>query len=92
MTVYHLNLFNDDDVWDEEGQDFADLDAAEREAVRNARDVIAEHVRHGMPIDLNHRLEIVDGDTNGSFAWLAVDGDGTILKVVRFGDCVYFKH
>ena len=30
MTVYHLNLFNDDDVWDEEGQDFADLDAAER--------------------------------------------------------------
>ena len=79
MTVYHLHLFSDADVWDEEGQDFADLDAAEREAVRNARDVIAEHVRHGMPIDLNHRLEIVDGD-------------GTILKVVRFGDCVYFKH
>lgn len=77
MTVYHLHLFNDDDVLDEEGQEFADLDMAEREAIRNARDVIAEHVRHGHPINLNHRVEITDAN-------------GTILKVVQFGECVCF--
>ncbi|ETI63209.1 hypothetical protein C100_13935 [Sphingobium sp. C100] len=78
MTLYHLNLFNDADVWDEEGRDFVNLAAAEKEAVRNARDIIAEHIRHGLPVDLNDRLEIADRD-------------GTVLKVVRFGECVFFK-
>ncbi|EQB12718.1 DUF6894 family protein [Sphingobium lactosutens] len=77
MPVYHLHLFNDNDVLDEEGQEFVDLAMAEREAVRNARDVIAEHVRHGHPINLTHRVEITDAN-------------GTLLKVVHFGDCIHF--
>ncbi len=77
MARFHIHLFNDADIWDEEGQLFPDLDAAEREAVRSARDVIAEHVRSGRIIRLDHRVEITD------------EG-GVRLKTITFGQVVRF--
>jgi hypothetical protein len=78
MTRYHLNLYNDTDIPDEEGQDFPDLAAAEAEAVRGARDIVAEHVLSGRTIHLRHRMEIVDAA-------------GVLRSTIRFGDVVRFE-
>lgn len=78
MARYHLHLFNDTDIIDEEGRDFPDLSAAEAEAVRSARDVIADHILGGRPICLRHRMEITDAA-------------GTLLKVIAFQDVVRFE-
>lgn len=77
MARYHIHLFNDDDIWDEEGQLFPNLAAAEKEAVRSARDVIAEHIRSGRTIHLDHRMEITDAD-------------GVMLKTIAFEQVVRF--
>lgn len=77
MLRYHLNLFNDSDIWDEEGHLFADLATAETEAIRSMRDVIAEHVRSGRIIHLDHRIEITDNQ-------------GVVLKIITFGQVVQF--
>ncbi len=78
MARYHLHLFNDIDIIDEEGRDFPDLPAAEVEAVRSARDVIADHILSGRPVCLHHRMEIADAG-------------GTVLKVIAFQDVVRFE-
>jgi hypothetical protein len=78
MPHYHLNLYNDVDVVDEEGSEFADLAAAEAAAARSARELMAEHVTSGLPLDLNHRVEVVTGD-------------GTVVSVLRFGDLITIK-
>lgn len=78
MARYHLHLFNDIDIVDEEGREFADLSAAEAEAVRSARDVIADHILGGRPICLRHRMEITDAE-------------GAIVKVIAFQDVVRFE-
>jgi hypothetical protein len=78
MARFHFHLFNDDDVWDEEGQELPDLAAAEAEAVRAARDVIAHHVLSGRPICLDHRMEIMDDR-------------GTVLRIVYFSQAVTFR-
>ncbi len=78
MPRFHINLFNDTDIIDEDGQDYTDLDAAEAETVRAARDIIAEHVRSGQSVDLNHRMEITDADHE-------------LLRVVRFADVVSIR-
>ncbi|EQB30081.1 DUF6894 family protein [Sphingobium ummariense] len=78
MTRYHLNLFNDTDILDEEGQDFPNIAAAVAEAVRSARDIIAEHVLTGRTIHLQHRMEVTDPE-------------GRLLSTVRFGDVVRFE-
>lgn len=62
MPHYHLNLYNDIDAMDEDGADFPDLTFAKAMAIRSARDLMAEHVRIGRPIDLSHRIEITDDD------------------------------
>lgn len=78
MARYHLHLFNDIDIIDEEGRDFPDLSAAAAEAVRSARDVIADHIMSGRPICLRHRMEIADAD-------------GITVKVIAFQDVVRFE-
>ncbi|MFD1107349.1 DUF6894 family protein [Sphingobium olei] len=75
MERYHINLFNDADILDEEGQEFVDLAAAHAEAMRSAREVIADHVMNGRPIDLRHRMEITDNA-------------GKLLDMIRFGDAI----
>ncbi len=77
MAKFHIHLFNDADIWDEEGQLFPDLAAAEKEAIRSARDVIAEHIRSGRTIHLNHRVEITDAQ-------------GVTLRTIAFEQVVQF--
>ncbi|MCE7798119.1 hypothetical protein LWE61_16370 [Sphingobium sufflavum] len=57
-----MNLFNDADLMDEQGRDFRDLPAAKDEAIRSARELMAEHLMQGRPIDLDDRIEIADCD------------------------------
>jgi hypothetical protein len=60
MPRYYVNLFNDVDVLDEEGQEFRDLAAAKAVAIAGARDLMAEHIRAGKAVTLSHRIEIAD--------------------------------
>lgn len=60
MPHYHLHLFNDVDVIDQEGCDFADLFAAKAQAIMSARDLMAEHLKAGKPIDVSHRIDVAD--------------------------------
>ncbi|MDF0544175.1 hypothetical protein PX699_17635 [Sphingobium sp. H39-3-25] len=62
MPRYHLNLFNNIDTYDEEGRVFEDLTAAKEEAIRSSRDLMAEHVKAGEPINLCHRIEVTDDE------------------------------
>jgi hypothetical protein len=75
MARYHINLFNDADIMDEEGQEFVDLPAAHTEAMRSAREVIADHVMSGRPVDLRHRVEITDDK-------------GALLEIIRFDEAI----
>lgn len=75
MARFHINIFNDIDVMDEEGSDHANLPAAKLLAIAGVREMIADHVIHGRPINLRHRVEITDAD-------------GTVLAVIPFGELV----
>ncbi len=57
---YYLNLYNDEVVRDETGEDFADAGAARESAVRGIAELIAEHIVAGKPVDLSDRIEIED--------------------------------
>lgn len=73
MQRYFINIYNDADVMDEEGGDYADIGAARDVAIRGARAMMAEHVIAGRPINREHRVEIVDGS-------------GRIVTVIPFGE------
>ena len=59
MPRFYLHLYDDHVVKDEEGIFLADADEARREAVRNARSIIAEQAENGR-INLKHWIDIVD--------------------------------
>jgi len=73
MARFHINIFNDLEVKDEEGSELADLPAAKQLAITGARQMIAEHVMHARPINLRHRVEITDPG-------------GKVLAVIPFGE------
>ena len=75
MPHYHLNIYNDLDVLDEEGQELPDLQAARTAACAGAREMIAEHITAGRPIDVTHRIEITDARF-------------VVLDTIRFGDLI----
>lgn len=77
MPIFHIHLFNDDNVIDEAGQQFADVAEARAEAVRSGREIIAEHVIHGRPIHLDHHLVLQDDQ-------------GRRLETIYFRDVVTF--
>lgn len=62
MPHYFLHLHNDVEIPDDTGRDFRDLAAAKEEAIRSGREIIAEHVKLGRPIHLDHHIDIADGD------------------------------
>jgi len=62
MHRYHLNLFNDVEVLDDEGAEFPGLPAAKAEAIRAAREILAEAVSAGRPLNLDHNIKITDDD------------------------------
>lgn len=75
MPHYHLNLHNSTGfIPDCEGLDLPSESAARDEAIRSIRSIVSSEVREGV-VDLNGRIEVVDGD-------------GEVLTVVRFADAV----
>ena len=61
MPRFYFNIYNDDVTMDEEGAELADEHAARAHAVKGARSLAAETVRHGH-LTKSHRIEIVDED------------------------------
>ena len=59
MPRYYFHLHNDVDGRDDEGRELADVDAARAEAIKGARDLIAEDVRQGI-VTLSHWIEVRD--------------------------------
>lgn len=74
MPRYYFHLHNDLEALDEEGREFPDLEAARAEAIRGARDLLAEDVRRGA-MTLSHWIEVQD------------EG-GTRLLAIRYGEVV----
>lgn len=74
MPRFYFNLRNDLSVDDEEGQELADLAAAEAVALTNVRSIAADNVLHGR-LTLSHRIEIADEA-------------GRVLGTVSFADAV----
>ena len=75
MPLFHLNLFNDVDNIDEEGEEFPDLACAKAMAISSARDLMAEHLKEGRPIDLRNRIEVADES-------------GKVLAVIPFREVI----
>lgn len=74
MPHYYLHQRNEIYVADEEGEDFADLDAARQKALIGARSILSEEVKHGS-LDLRGVIEIADDS-------------GAIVEVVPFQETV----
>jgi len=74
MPRYFFDLFNDIQAPDLEGKDLHDLDAARANAVREAREMMAESVTKGR-LDLRHYIQVRDDA-------------GQVVTVVQFGDAV----
>jgi hypothetical protein len=74
MPHYYLHQRNEMYVRDEEGEDFADLDEARKQAVIGARSILSEEVKAGS-LDLRGVIEIADDS-------------GIIVEVVPYRDAV----
>ncbi|CAA9545068.1 MAG: hypothetical protein AVDCRST_MAG23-2458 [uncultured Sphingosinicella sp.] len=59
MPRFFFNVYDDIIAEDEEGVELPNLDAARLQALRGARDLIAEQVRHGY-IMLSHWIDVMD--------------------------------
>ena len=62
MPRYHFHLHDRDGLTkDSQGRECADLAVVRERAIREARAIISDDVRHGR-IDLSGRIEVTDGD------------------------------
>lgn len=63
MATFVLHLCNSHG-WlpDPQSEEFADLDAARDKAVRAIRDLVADDVTEGLPLNLSHFIAIRDAD------------------------------
>ena len=77
MPRFYFHLHNDVEARDEEGQELADVESARAEALRGARELLAEAVRSGR-VDLSHWIEVEDEA-------------GERILTLRFGDSVDFE-
>lgn len=76
MPMYFFNLRCKGEVTrDPEGQEFLDLDAARIEAIEGARDIAADRVKSGEPLNLADCFEITDEA-------------GQLQTTVQFGEAV----
>jgi len=73
MPLFHLNVFDHVDAYDEEGIERPSFEHAKQEAIIGARELIVSHIRNGQCICSSNRIEINDAD-------------GVLLDTVRFGD------
>ncbi|MBA2771457.1 MAG: hypothetical protein M3428_00600 [Pseudomonadota bacterium] len=77
MPRFFFHIYDDGIARDADGRDFPDAEAAKREAIKGARELMCEQVREGR-LALNHRVEIED-DT------------GNRVATLRFGDLVQIE-
>jgi hypothetical protein len=64
MPHYFFNsLLGGQKMLDLEGQCLPDLDAAREEAIAGLRDIAADRVRSGEPLDLGDCVQITDADS-----------------------------
>jgi hypothetical protein len=75
---YFFHIFDDLDVSDDEGSQFADLKTARVFGVQNARALMCEALRVEGRINLNHRIDIEDEQ-------------GRVVGRVHFADAVTIK-
>ena|SRR5687767_15109991 len=75
VPTFYFHLHNDIDARDEDGREFANLEAAREAARSNARFTFAETVKDFGRVNLDHRIDIEDAD-------------GRVLDTVRFRDVV----
>ena len=59
MPHFYLNLRNDLELKDPEGLDAENVEAARNAAIRGARDIMAEDMRHG-ELCLSDSIDVVD--------------------------------
>jgi Domain of unknown function (DUF6894) len=59
VPLYYFNVYNDDIAMDPEGTELADAHAARAFAVKGARSLASESVRHGHLVG-SHYIDIVD--------------------------------
>jgi hypothetical protein len=78
MPLYYFNLFNDEVTMDDEGLELADAGAARAHAVKEARAMAADTVRHGH-LTASHHIDFVDEDRNP-------------VGSVRFDEAVEIRH
>jgi hypothetical protein len=71
---FFFHIHDHEDVSDDVGLILSDIRAAEEEAIRGARDIIAEEVKHGR-LPLCERIEVADES-------------GAIVATVRFCDAI----
>ena len=69
MPLYFFDLHNDMDAPDAEGQDLSDLHAAERQALREARQMIAASVTEQGKIELRHNIQVRD-ESGATVHWV----------------------
>lgn len=71
---YFFDLHNDAEVFDEEGREFPDIEAAKQNAIHEVREMMCESVQSGR-VNLSHHIDVRDET-------------GHIIHVVHFGDAV----
>ena len=59
MSRFYFHLIDDVDTLDEEGLEFSDRNAAERHAIRCARELMSDQIRKGR-ISLDHKIIVED--------------------------------
>jgi hypothetical protein len=76
MARYYFHLRDGtDELLDDEGREFDDMEALEKAVLEGARDVMASELRTAGVIDLRHRID-------------AEDESGTIAHSLPFGQAV----
>ncbi len=80
MPIYFIHVYQRGRLAeDRDGKHFANLKAAELEAIHAAREMGAQKVRAGKVLDLASRLEIVDAN-------------GRLVSVVTFKDAIPIRN
>ena len=65
MPMYFFHIKENGDVlYDDEGSDHPDLDAAREEAIEGIRQIISDAVLTGSPLGLDREMHVVDDARN----------------------------
>ena len=74
---FFFNLFNDVVAIDNQGVELPDFEAARKQALTGAAEIIAERITQGERVQLDHRIEVQNAERE-------------VIWVLRFRDLVDF--